>query len=92
MTGYRRSEHGEKLGNERFYDQDEKRLAKAQRRLVRTCKASRSRVKVRRKVPRTRIIRGRQAVCAENLHLKGMLAHLALAQSIADVGFQLLTN
>ncbi len=43
---------GEKVGNERFFRQDEKRLAKAQRRLSRKRKGSRNRGKARLKVAR----------------------------------------
>jgi putative transposase len=85
---------GEKVGNERFFRQDEKRLALAQGRLARKQKGSRNREKARCKVARiharianrrrdvthkltTRIIRENQAVCAESLNVKGMLAHPA---------------
>ena len=43
---------GEKVGNKRFFLQDEKRLARAQRRLARKRKGSRNRVKARLKVAR----------------------------------------
>jgi putative transposase len=43
---------GEKVGNPRFFQADEKRLAKAQRRLAKKTRGSRNREKARRKVAR----------------------------------------
>ncbi len=87
---------GEKVGSERFFRRDEKRLPKAQVRLARTCKDTRTRAKTRHKVARiadrrwdftykrgTRIVRENQVVCAERLNVKGMLANPTLTKSIA---------
>jgi putative transposase len=43
---------GEKVGNPQYFRQDEKKLARAQRRLAKKCKGSKNRDKARRKVAR----------------------------------------
>jgi putative transposase len=43
---------GEKVGNPRFFEQDAKKLAQAQRRLAKKCRGSKNRHKARRKVAR----------------------------------------
>jgi putative transposase len=80
---------GEAIGNPRFLRQDEKKLAKAQRRHARKKKGSRNRNKARVQVAcvHARIVRENQVICVESLVAKNMVKNHCLAKSISDVGW-----
>ncbi len=73
----------EKVGNERFFRRDAKRLTRARHKVARIADRRREFTYQRS----TRIIRENQVVYAEGWNVKGVLAHPTLAKSIADVGW-----
>jgi putative transposase len=64
---------GDKVGNPLFFAKDEKKLARAQKRLARKQRSSKN--------------RENQVICVESLAVKNMMQNHSLAKAIAEVGW-----